>query len=208
MLYFPPNIVPTTYTFRNGKKKFSQRANLAKYLNDTSCIENGFTIMSNGLRASDAKFANDTHKHYMYMIRWYSVGRIGRKNTNKKQKHETKGANTCSEKCNFELPVFHNVVTGRLYVCANVGGNFQHSGHNFVPREHTKDSCNNIPRPSLDLAINLIERNVPNSIVNVIFDVQSGRLLTSDSLKQLRNVVLNKKQQKTKTKVPLIALKE
>ena len=79
------------------------------------------------------------------------------------------------------------------YICANGGGNFQHTGYNFVPREHTKDSLNNIPCPSLELAINLIEKNVPNNIVNVILNVQSGRSLTLDSLKQLRNVVLAEK---------------
>ena len=164
--------------------------------------------MPNGSRASADKFADGRPKHHKYTIQCCESGRTGRKNPDKKQKRETKGANTCSDKCKFELPVFHDAVTGRFYVRANGGGNFKHTGHNFVPREHTKDSLNNTPRPSLHLAINLTERNFPNNIVNVIFDVQWGRSLTSDSLKQLRNVVLNKKQQKTKTKVPLIALKE
>jgi hypothetical protein len=160
-LYFPPSVVPTTYTFHDGKKKISQRTNLSKYLNDTSCIENGFTVMSNGSKPSQATFADSTHKYHKYTIQCCVHGRTGRKNPNKKQKRETKGANTCSDKCKFEIPVFHDVDTGRLYVRANGGGLFQHNGHSFAPREHTKDSLKNIPRPSLGLAIKLIEKMSP-----------------------------------------------
>ena len=104
--------------------KVSQRTTLAKHLNDTSCIENGFTVMSHGLRASNVKFQDSTPKHYRYTIQCCGVGRTGHKNINKKQKCETKGTNTCSEKYNFELLVFNDVVTGCLYVHTNGGGNF------------------------------------------------------------------------------------
>ena len=198
ILYFPPHVVPTTYKFKNGKKKVDRPTNLAKVLNDTTCLENGFSVMSNGSKPSRAKFADGTPKHHKYTVRCCGVGRIGRTNPDKKQKRETKGATTSSDKCRYELPVFHDVKTNRLFVRANSGVNFQHNGHDFVPREHTKDSLSNIPRKSLDFAITLLEKNMPNNIVNAILETQSGRSLTSDSLKQLRNVVLNKKHQKTK----------
>jgi hypothetical protein len=50
-LYFPPNVIPTTYEFINGKKRILP-TNLPKYLNDTSCINNGVVVMSNGYKPS------------------------------------------------------------------------------------------------------------------------------------------------------------
>ena len=192
-LYFPPNGVPTTHTFQNNKKKVSRCTNLLKHLSDTSCIENGFTVTSRGSKPPKAKISDGTHKHHKHMIRCSGHGCTGYKNPTKKQKHETKAANTCSDKYKFESPIFHDASMGHLYVHTNDGGHFQHNGHSFALCEHTKDSLNNIARLSLDLAIKLIEKNILHNVLNTIIEVQSRRLFTSDSLKQLQHVVLNKK---------------
>ena len=113
---------------------------------------------------------------------------------NKNQKK--KSVNNVSETCKFELPVYHDVSTGRLCVRANSGRNLLHTGHSSAPREYTNDSLANIPRPALKLAIDLLEKNVPTNMINIILEVQAGRSLSSGSLKQLRNVVLEKKHQK------------
>ena len=87
-LYFPPHCVQTTYIFHDGKKKISRRITFPKHLNNTSCIKNDFTVMSNGFKPSNANFSDSTHQHHEYTI-WYSGhGCTGRKNPIKKQKHE------------------------------------------------------------------------------------------------------------------------
>ena len=85
IFYFPPNVVPTTHTVKNGKKNVDWGTNLARHLNDTNCLENGFTFVSNGSRASNGKFADDTPKHHKDTIWWRGFGRIGCKNPDKKQ---------------------------------------------------------------------------------------------------------------------------
>ena len=97
-----------------------------------------------------------------------------------RNKNVKKGANTCSDKYKFEIPVFRDVTTGRLFIWANGGDHFQHNSHSFAPREHTKDSLNNIPCPSLNFADEIIEKHVPNNILNMILELWSGCLLTSD----------------------------
>ena len=68
ILYFPPNVVPTTYTVKNGKKKVDQGTNSAKHLHDTNCPEISFTVMPNRSRASADKFGDGRPKHHKYTI--------------------------------------------------------------------------------------------------------------------------------------------
>jgi hypothetical protein len=161
--------------------------------------------MSNGMKKMRTK--DGIPKYFKYTIRCCGHGRVGRKNSSNKQKRETKSVNKASDQCKFDLPVYHEVSTGRLCVRANSGRKFLHTGHSYAPKEHTNDSLNSLPRAALATAIDLIERNVPTNMIQIILEVQAGRSITSNSLKQLRNTVLNATHQKGKEESAASCLK-
>ena len=203
-LYFPPNVVPTTSEFINGKKK-THPTNLSWYLNNTSCINEGFTVMSNG--GKGMRKEDDTTKYFKYTVRCCGKSRLDRNNSTKKQKRETTCAKDISEKCKFEFRVYHEVSTGRMCIRASGGRNFLHTGHSFASKEHTNDSLRTLPKANRQTAVDLIEENVPTNFIKILLEVQTGRSITSDSLRQLRNTVLNEKHQKGKDETTATCLK-
>ena len=163
--------------------------NLAWYLNNTSCINNGFTVMSNG--GTKMQTQHGMTKYFKYTVRCCGHGRMGRKNSTKKQERETKSAKNVSDKCKFQFHIYHEVSTGRMCIRANSGRTYLHTIHSFTSKEHTNDSLHTLPKAAHQTAVDLIETNVPTDIINIILKVQAGRSIASDSLKQLRNTVLN-----------------
>ena len=135
---------------------------------------------------------NSMPKYFKYSVRCCGHGRMGCKNSAKKQKkQETKSVKNESNTCKFEFRVYHEVSTGRMCIRANGGRNFLHTDHFFASKEHTTDSLHTLPKAARQTAVDLIETNVPTNIINIILKVQAGRSIASDSLKQLRNTVLN-----------------
>ena len=116
---------------------------------------------------------------------------MGRKNSTIKQIREIKSSKDASEKCTFQFHIYHEVSTGRMCIRANSGRTYLHTGHSFASKEHTNDSLHTLPKAARQTAVDLIETNVPTNIINIILKVQAGRSIASDSLKQLRNTVLN-----------------
>ena len=94
-----------------------------------------------------------------------------------------------------------------MRVRANGGRNFLHTGHSFASKEHTNDSLRTLPKANRQTAVDLIEENVPTNFIKILLEVQTGRSITSDSLRQLRNTVLNEKHQKGKDETTATCLK-
>jgi hypothetical protein len=66
LLYFPLHVVPTAYKVIDGIKNMT--TNLPWYLNNTSCINDGFVVMSNGARKMKAAIADDSAKYQVHHV--------------------------------------------------------------------------------------------------------------------------------------------
>ena len=62
-----------------------------------------------------------------------------------------------------------------------------------MPIEYTENSVHNIPQPTLKTVTKLIEGYASTSIINLVLHCEGKKMLSPDSLKQLRKTVLNRK---------------
>ena len=124
-------------------------------LNNTSCINTGFTVMSNSYHKIQTK--HGIAKYLRYIICCYQHGCVSCKNSTQKQKRETKRSNKAPCTCKFELQVYHYVPMGCCCVCNN------------TPKEHTNGSQTSLPRAADQTTIDLIEKNISTDMINISY---------------------------------------
>ena len=93
--------------------------------------------------------------------------------------------------CPFNLPIYLDPPSRRLFIRMNSGRCFEHKGHGYAPPETTITSVSKLPRPVLSEAVKLIESNLPPSIVSIVLETQTGRNLDNRQMSALKQLVLN-----------------
>ena len=194
--YFPPSVVPSIKTAGST----IERTNVHTYLNEGSCHDHGYELSSDGI---DVK--SRTYPRYRLICK--SHGRsfrqiASRETTGRKRKGEHSTANTTATKCPFQLPIYLDPESNRVFIRKNSGRCFKHEGHAYAPPDKTITSVSRLPRPLFAEAVKLIENNLPPNIVNIVLQAQSGRKLDTRQLSALKQLVLNKKHGKGKGETP------
>lgn len=188
----------------DGKKK-KVPSNLCTVINNESCLDNGYSLTVGERR----KIVGGSN----IILKCKGRSRAFR-NRNKGKlvnPKNHKSPETKEECCQFKLAVGYDESLERFYVRQNSGCSFEHNDHAPVERKLNQVGVREVPKETLDAAIELFKQNVPSAIVSAVVDVMSKNKLSDKAVEHLRRNVLMSKHQtdnEESTAVTLLRLLE
>ena len=123
-------------------------------------------------------------------LRCKKHSRLSKSSRGEIQSSHTGCAANHGELCKFELQVYYNSSLRRFFIRENSGSNFLHSKHPPVKREFRRTGTNAVPADQLEKAVELLEKNCPTDMVNLVLQVLGNNKLTKGSMDYLRRSVL------------------
>lgn len=166
--YFPPDI--------------KEPPQIAKYMNNASCIDNKYEVISNG------KSSNGNLCHI--------ICSCGKKVCASKATTSTTTSarpKTNEETCDFKVVPGHDKEHNQWFVRVNAGHILQHNNHLPVDRDRKEVGRRNLSEDELKEAGEMLLRNVPKSIVQETIEVKTGHRLSSAAIGKIKqNMVINK----------------
>ena len=109
-----------------------------------------------------------------------------------KKTPNTKGAKKVEHCCKFCIPIYYCSKVKRWYFRKNSGAHFTHNDHGPTPRKLTRVGARNVPKADLDFAIDLLNKNMPKAMVNLVLNIKGGNKMSQGALDYLRRSVLMK----------------
>ena len=189
-LYFPSFVTPAATKLSDVNSSGS--VSVADYLNNSSCIENGYCLRTNGTQS-----VKSTKRYLKVHLLCKRFGRSRCMHTatsrSPRGSYAPSGKNN---KCSYLIPAFHDTEINRVFVRKNSKPCFEHTNHSYIPKNYSNVSPANIPQPAMKLAIGLIEKQVGTSLLNVILELKTGKTLSANSIQHLRKTVLHKHHNK------------
>jgi hypothetical protein len=117
------------------------------------------------------------------------------KGTTKSRTNTSKPDNK-EDQCNYRVSIKKDETHKQWYIRQNAGHILQHSGHIPVEVERREQGTRNINNDTLMLAEQMLERNVPKSVVKELVEIETGQTLSNASLSKIRqSMVINKYKQ-------------
>ena len=135
-LYIPCHLVPTEKKENpRGGKDICVPTNVPCYLNNQSCSNEGYTLISNGYKGMGRKTEN-VSAYYKYTIRCQHVICVARGSTSEKYKQgESSATLLVDKKCGFSIITYFKYSTKRFFIHGNSGRNFVHNRYSPVQRD-------------------------------------------------------------------------
>ena len=180
-MYLPPEVLASY-----NDEDINIISNLSNYINNKSCFDEGYTI---SIAKSDT--TKDGRKVRLMCKGLHEVSSVSR-GTKRKKTPNTKGAKKVEHCCKFCIPIYYCSKVKRWYFRKNSGAHFTHNDHGPTPRKLTRVGARNVPKADLDFAIDLLNKNMPKAMVNLVLNIKGGNKMSQGALDYLRRSVLMK----------------
>jgi len=180
-MYLPPEVLAS---YNDEDTKII--SNLSNYINNKSCFDEGYTL---SIAKSDP--TKDGRKVRLMCKGLHEVSTVSR-GTKRKKTPNTKGAKKVEHCCKFCIPIYYCSKVKRWYFRKNSGAHFTHNDHGPTPRKLTRVGARNVPKADLDFAIDLLNKNMPKAMVNLVLNIKGGNRMSQGALDYLRRSVLMK----------------
>lgn len=180
-MYLPPEVLAS---YNDEDTKII--SNLSNYINNKSCFDEGYTL---SIAKSDP--TKDGRKVRLMCKGLHEVSTVSR-GTKRKKTPNTKGAKKVEHCCKFCIPIYYCSKVKRWYFRKNSGAHFTHNDHGPTPRKLTRVGARNVPKADLDFAIDLLNKNMPKAMVNLVLNIKGGNKMSQGALDYLRRSVLMK----------------
>lgn len=162
----------------NGKE--TSRSNLGEYLNRHVAIPNGYklTLMAKHIRS------------YGYYVEVKCTrGCAARLGSGSKSMTHTHRSQTDDDVCCFFLPVYYDKNENLFFFKQHCWPMFDHNGHSKVDSNHMKLGKSAVPPETIEIAEQLLGKNCPPAVVQLLLTVMSGQRISQDSLSKMRSAV-------------------
>lgn len=156
-------------------------SNLSKHLNDKVAINDGYKVT---IRRSQTVSCG--MRHDIKCIR----GRCASRGSGKKNETNTGLSQVESEICHFFVPIYFDTTVGLFFFKQHCHPVFAHCGHPKTNREHMRLGASDIPDNVRAVAEQMLGKNCPNPVVQLLLSVMSGDRITQDSMSKMRRAVL------------------
>lgn len=164
----------------SNAKKGSPKSNLAEYLNRTAAHDGGFQ-----LRVAKTGPIRCGLKLRIICQR----GRKADNGTGTKNQTNTKLSQE-GEECGFRFTVYYDNAVRLFFVKKHSPCVFTHAGHPSTHVEHMKLGADSIPDHIRKVADEMLGKNCPTSIVQLLLSVLNGTTVTPDAMSRMRRAVL------------------
>lgn len=185
-LWLSPDVTVTApdvdgTTKPNKATKGSPKSNLADYLNKTAAYKGGFQ-----LRVKSTQKIKGGLKHNIICQRGRKAAASG---TGTKYETNTKLSQE-GEECGFKFPVYYDNGARLFFVKKHSSCVFTHAGHPATHATHMKLGADSIPDHIRKIADEMLGKNCPTSVVQLLLSVLNGTTVTRDAMNRMRRAVL------------------